>query len=386
MALDFQQIRQQVTALGENAPLRQEELRNLGELARKLLNQHAINHEYLIDKVTRAARLVPNLRCATPTREGLTETLPLPAKPHPMTIIATDGSQINPDRHLPVQYALVNIGAIQMVYGRPEAPQPMIRTELLYDEAVYSLNGMLTEREVAGMRDLRERAVLAELTEGVEGPVMALIDGPIEIWESAEISTNRFERYLEALARLQRRGVALAGYVDKPAADMVVRLLELAVLEDDKLAEAGKQRWLRRISDTSLFINLLRPGERTALFGVQSQNTARYNQELALHFFYLNVSQDENQPYLARVEVPGWVVQQPGLLNSLHTVLVEQCQIVAGSPFPYLLHRAHETAVVQREEKEQVENMIAVELRRRGVHIGSKSAKQSQKDFTTSKR
>lgn len=386
MALDFQQIRQQVTALGENAPLRQEELRNLGELARKLLNQHALNHDYLVDKVSRASKLVSNLRCAVPTAEGLTETFPLPTKPEPMTIIATDGSQINPDRHLPVQYALVNIGSIQMVYGRPDAPQPMIRTELLYDEAVYTPNGMLTDREVAGMRDLRERAVLADLADAAEGPVMTLVDGPIEIWESAEISTNRFERYMEALARLQRRGVALAGYVDKPAADMVVRLLELALLEDDKLAEAGKNRWLRRISDTSLFKDLLRPGERTALFGVQSQNAGRYNQELALHFFYLNVSQNEDEPYLARVEVPAWVVKQPDLLNSLHRVLVEQCQIVAGSSYPYLLHRAHETAVVQREEKEQVENMIAVELRRRGIHMGSKSAKQNQKDFTNSRR
>ena len=122
MAVDFQQIRQQVTALGEKAPERQKELRNLGDLARKLLSQHALNQDYLVSKVTRAANLVKNLRCAVPTAEGLIETYPLPAKPQPMTIIATDGSQINPDRHLPVQYAVVNIGSIQMVYGQPDAP------------------------------------------------------------------------------------------------------------------------------------------------------------------------------------------------------------------------------------------------------------------------
>ena len=191
---------------------------------------------------------------------------------------------------------------------------------------------MLTDNEVAGMRDLRERGVLAELAEAAQGPVMALVDGPVEIWESTEISTVRFERYLEALGRLQRLNTALAGYVDKPAADMVVRLLELAVLEDDKLAEAGKERWLRRVSDTSLFIDLLRPGERTALFRIQSPTTGRYPEELALHFFYLNVSQDENDPYLARVEVPAWVARDAALLNGLHTVLWEQCQIVAGFP------------------------------------------------------
>jgi hypothetical protein len=50
-------------------------------------------------------------------------------------------------------------------------------------------------------------------------------------------------------------------------------------------------------------------------------------------------------------------------------------------PYPYLLHRAHETAVVKLAEKEQVTAMIMQELRKRGVAVGEISSKQSAKQL-----
>jgi len=64
----------------------------------------------------------------------------------------------------------------------------------------------------------------------------------------------------------------------------------------------------------------------------------------------------------------------------LHAVLVDQCQVMGNAPYPYILHRAHETALVSRDEKEQVEQMIQIELRNRGVTVGRKSPKQVHKD------
>ena len=48
-------------------------------------------------------------------------------------------------------------------------------------------------------------------------------------------------------------------------------------------------------------------------------------------------------------------------------------------PYPYLLHRAHEVALVSLQEKEQVTQMIARELHQRGVPVGQRSYKQSAK-------
>ena len=382
MAIDFQQIRQQIKQLGEQAPLRLEKLNQLRTQAEKLLSQNALNQDYLRDKVTRAAHLVPNLRCAVPTNEAFTEPNPLPPPPAATTIIAADGSQINPDRHQEVDYFLVNVGAIQMQYSQPEAPITSIFSQLSAQDAMYTENGLISEAMVALLRDQLEREVLADLSEKTKGSVITFTDGPVELWGRVELQTQLFDKYLAALSRLHKRGAAVAGYVDRPRSDLVVRLLELSVLDDANIGEAGKERWLLGITDISLFAAFLQPGQRSALFGIQSKTAASYTEELALHFFYLNVSQEEDDPYLVRVEVPSWVAIQPDLLDSLHAILFEQCHIVAGSRYPYLLHRAHETAVVTREEKQQLEAMIALDLRQRGIKVGGRSAKQTAKDYS----
>jgi hypothetical protein len=118
--------------------------------------------------------------------------------------------------------------------------------------------------------------------------------------------------------------------------------------------------------------------ERSAVFAIQSQSAKSYQDGLKLHFFYLNVGRAERS-YVARVEIPAWVAEDKGNLDNLHAVLIEQCRVMGARPYPYLLHRAHETAVVNLPEKEQVTAMITQELRRRGLAVGDLSNKQSAK-------
>src|SRR5690606_3528090 len=142
---------------------------------------------------------------------------------------------------------------------------------------------------------------------------------------------------------------------------------------DPELPQIRDRRPLRGVTDAYLFRTLLAPGERSAVFAMQSQSAKRYTGVRALHFFYLNVGR-ENHPWIARVEIPRWVAENDRMLDSLHAVLVRQCRILGARPYPYLLHRAHETAVVTLPEKEQVTQMIILELRRRGVEVGEESA------------
>jgi hypothetical protein len=181
------------------------------------------------------------------------------------------------------------------------------------------------------------------------------------------------------LNELFRRNVVTAGYVDKPFAGLLVRLLEVADASDEDLPGIRQFHPLRGVRDTDLLASLLAPGERSAVFALQSQSSKNYANKLALHFFYLNVGRP-GKPWLARVETPAWVVQSPALLDSLHAVLVNQCRILGARPYPYLLHRAHETAVVGLEERDQVTQMIVLELQRRGVPLSGQSQKQALKE------
>jgi hypothetical protein len=323
--------------------------------------------------------------------------------PQSVTVIAADGSQIFPDRHNAVQYGLINVGAIIMRLNSGEAPIIRTKSEILFDDQLYTpTGGHLTDGMLALKRDMDERSKLYELAKefGLNGaPVVTLTDGPIELWnnpstglgwgaadgEDASQYEESLTKYLVVLSKTQELGTIAAGYIDKPSSDPVVRLLELVMATGEDLKKLREYHPLRAVSDRwlfaqSVFSSLLKPGERSAVFGFQSKSEKIYKGVLGLHFFYLNISADEKHPIIARVDIPRWVVDEPQKLSILHAVLIQQCQIMGAKPFPYLLHRAHECAVVSFPEKNQIDQMLSLELRRAGMEMDELSGKQSAKD------
>ena len=59
-----------------------------------------------------------------------------------------------------------------------------------------------------------------------------------------------------------------------------------------------------------------------------------------------------------------------------------QCRTLGGRAYPYALHRAHEVAVIQLDEKNQLISLIQAELNRNGMEIGDASHKQGVKDIS----
>ncbi|NMB89213.1 MAG: DNA double-strand break repair nuclease NurA, partial [Chloroflexi bacterium] len=206
--------------------------------------------------------------------------------------------------------------------------------------------------------------------------------GPLELFRDPKERprfTELFNQYLEELGKLADLHAVTAGYVDRPRSDLLVRLLELVKLPDPDLRQAGSLRPFHGVADIDLFHDRLGPGERSAVFAIQSSSASSFTGRLALHFFYLNVGRP-GKPYLTRVEMPAWVANDPGLLDRLHSALVGQCLQMGSRPFPYAIHRAHEVAVVTREEKEHLQSMIVAELMRAGIWATETSNKQFHKD------
>ena len=99
-----------------------------------------------------------------------------------------------------------------------------------------------------------------------------------------------------------------------------------------------------------------------------------------MHFFYLNTSLDDH-PWIIRVEIPAWVADKKESLDMLHTSLIDQCRIMGHKPYPYILHRAHEVAVVSFQDKEYIEQLLAHEFMASGMELGEISSKKSAKDL-----
>ncbi len=385
MPVDFQEISRQVRKWGDEAPQIAQDLQQHSQEAETRLQHYAGKLDWLATRVERALGQNPALRCAAPANEPLDGHYPCPQALPQASLLAADGSQIIPNPHARIEFGVVNLGAFHICADPGIPPRELVKSTLLDHDQLYSDAGLITQESISLMRDLAERRFLAEHAKQVASPLVALTDGPLEIFserlyrESSEFQKG-FEEYRKVLLELSEMGVINAGYIDRPRYDLVVRLLELAQMAPEDLVRAGRVRPFAGVRDRDLFQNILPPGERSAIFHIQSPSAKDFEGPLSLHFFYLNVGW-EGRPYLARVEIPGWVADNPAAVNLLHFTLVSQCRILGAKPYPYALHRAHEIAIVGYAEAEQLEWMLLAEMMRRGINPGERSNKQFAKDL-----
>jgi hypothetical protein len=185
---------------------------------------------------------------------------------------------------------------------------------------------------------------------------------------------------LNTLKVFQEKDIITAGYVDAPRANWLVRLLEMTEISGDEFQDIRRYRPLLGVTDEWLFSGILGKCERSAVFAFQAKTAEKYKNDISLHFFYINVG-NEQYPSIARVDIPRWIAQNENKLNILHKALTEQSCIMGYHPFPYILHRAHEVAKVSAQESSQVDQMLMLELRKSGGEIGVISGKQSAKDL-----
>jgi hypothetical protein len=386
MPVNFQQVYSRVREIALNAQDNKKVLEERRILARELLAVYASELDYLREKVEKAKEVDINLRIAVPFQESLAACFPPPVTVTDATIIAADGSQINPDRHASVQFCIINVGVIAMKLSSGQAPLVEVETELLYGDDLLQKGSPMSDGMVAMRRDIHERIKLDEVSLGLSGPIVNLTDGTLELWgakgDDPQAYANFVEQYLGVLSRLYERGVVTAGYVEKPTADLVINLLELATADDEQIRKLRDYHPLHGVSDRWLYGErqnpLLPPGHRSAVFGLASGSDKKYKGALSLHFFYLNVG-SEGHPWPVRVEIPKWVAEDSKKLDLLHGILIEQCKMMGSRPYPYLLHRAHETAVVRFEEKQQIEQLLVLELHRIHAEVGDSSHKSSAK-------
>ncbi len=382
MALNFQQVFQKIREIGSGAQVREDHLKQAREKAFNLLNNAAIDIDRLREKVERTTGIDPNLRCASPLSEPLNfHCKSEDISTDDLTLIAADGSQIFPDRHARVLFGLINVGAVIFSKQCGDAPEIVTDSQLSFDQEVENW----TEDIIALTRDLAERKKLLAISKDFSLPIVTLTEGPLQLWEARGGGSDVFgykkalDDYLSVLSQLQERGVISAGYVDKPGSNLVVRLLEVAATSEENLHDIRNQHPFAGVSDLWLFNKLLGAGERSAVFVLQSRSKEDYPGPLALQFFYLNVGQP-GKAKTVRVEIPAGVSADTHSIDLLQNALKGQCTILGASPYPYILHRAHEAAVVTFEEKEQIEQLLANELRKYGIEVGDLSGKQVAKN------
>jgi hypothetical protein len=383
MPVNFLEVRDQINIMAGQARKHFDHQQSLLDQARSLLEIWSPRIDDLQALVGQAIDKNSHVRCAIPVSELPASSIPPSPSDMDLVVLAVDGSQITPSHHDAVQFGLVNIGAVRMCPGSGNPLDELVESKLLYFEDLVGAMGPLSEEDIALRRDLAERQFLVRLAEQEKKPIITLTDGPLELFheprERHEFQES-FKKYLITLLRMAELDVIVAGYVDKPQADLVIRMLELTTSQENDIAHAENRRPLRGIPDALLYGDILPAGSRSAIFAIQSSSASNYQGALELHFFYLNVGR-EGSPYLVRVEIPAWVAGNANHVNLLHNVLLAQCSHLAGRAYPYVLHRAHEVAVVSFEEKEKLMEMIIRKLLGEGAISIAQSNKQMLKNM-----
>jgi hypothetical protein len=364
VSLDLTKVAAQIWGMVAGLKAGDEERRKHLNYALNVLRDKSIDLDHLRKRIEDSQRKTTWLVAGLV--DGLDQCYKPPSLPPKFTVIATDGSHIDVDRHKSARCYLINIGAAVLDYGtRPDArldsyPQLYSESEDLVIASDKG-RGQLVEGPLLGIkRSVEETKQLASLAKELppDSPTLALIDGSLILWgleAYPEFVTEALldRGFIPCLEEIRKLKIALASYISFPRSTDVVNALRVAICPyetpdcDHYCPNKAKDcDEVAGVQDRELFINLLGQGERSALFISQSSIVQKRYGEHRVYFFYLRVGDE-----IARLEIPQWVAKDEGLLNLTHTLVLDQCQ--RGLGYPVALSEAHEKAVVTTADREE---------------------------------
>ena len=323
-----------------------------------------------------------------------------PPTPAEFTILATDGSHIDVDRHQSTRCYLINIGSVVLRYG--DSPAAILDSyPRLYSEdeelvIIAPTRAKGREQPIEGTllgikRGVEECRQLAKLASELppDSSSVALLDGSLILWGleaypefvTEALLTKGFLSYVDEIKNANSdKRLALASYISFPRSNDVINALRVALCPNDPLdtdrhcqdCETRDCDKVAGVRDRELFLKLLGEGERSALFISQSSIVGKHYGENQVYFFYLRMDDE-----IARVEIPRWVATDDNLLNLAHTLVLDQCQ--RGQGYPVALSEAHEQAVVTAADRENFWQLVTSSLIEEHMPCLSSAKSQSKR-------
>ena len=396
MSLNLDKLTNQITGMVANLREKAGEKQEKLSLALQTLELQAPHFVDLQKKIESAKTtwLVAGLN------EKIDRRIPAIQCPDDYIVVASDGSHIDVDRHHSAHCFLINIGLVQLQYGKyPDAWLSSFPSLYFKDDeiAFFTAEGLRIpiEGQLLGLkRSVEECRMLVDRATGLQTdlPAIALLDGSLVLWglmgqtySDSIIQTVLVEGILQSLDKLSTIGqdhkTGLASYISFPRSTEIVNVMRLAVCPyqpvDCDYYCSGKSEGrecdvVGGLLDRDIFNQLLEHGERSALFSSRSSIVDRYYGPHKIYFFYSKVDDE-----VARVEMPGWVAANEVLLNTVHSVVVDQCR--RGLGYPVALSEAHEQAVVTGVEREQFWRLVDLLLAENRIELKTSAKQQSKR-------
>ncbi len=245
MALEFEKLTAELELMAQGAHRQREERQRRLELALQKLRKHATDWEKIDDCLSRALAKVDikKYRAAKPLNisEPLDGAFDPPSLPLKATLVASDGSQILPDRHAAYMYSLINVGVVIYFHGDGHAPLQFTRPTLNYPGKHENGQERFVDRStlVSMRRDQAEIETLARecwVHRDKSPPLLAILDQRVLYWPAVGTSDEEGRRVLQAwqgaMSEMRHCGALLAGYVVRPGKQSVLTMLDTLDIEE----------------------------------------------------------------------------------------------------------------------------------------------------------
>lgn len=265
------------------------------------------------------------------------------------TVVASDGSQIYPDRHAGTSCYLINTGVVTLCYNQQSSAS-------FSNQPYFFTNTSKLEGNVAdGVDCLRHELELADGITAISKlyasgarDLVYLADGSLIAWHLEgvydDLAAKSLANYLKQLQYFYQQKVPFLGYISLPNSKDLINLAKAKICNFDASFKVADDS-LNSVVDADFLAQILQPWQMTIWFRSQCSAVDGWPNELWPYFSYLHTGDE-----VARLEVPAWVVQQPSLLEFVLQVVIDQVQ--KGHGYPIALAEAHQQAVIKSPEKE----------------------------------
>ena len=310
--------------------------------------------------------------------DGLCDVFSVTRTRDPYTVVAVDGSQIYPDRHMGAAHCFViNIGGATFSYAATSSVHFFSTPEVWTAQSLAAYNDAFTMSPdlVDLLREEGElTALVARADEVHDQQPVVLIDGTLIFWnlEGKHPALQKYfiNRYVAQLQQLYERGVPCAGYISMPHSRDLINVVKLGLC---RFATANcipchasysdfPCKQVDALIDTHVMHKLLNEGERSIFFSSSSRILAEYPDHLKPQFCYFNVGSE-----IVRLEMPTWVAQNEALCTRVCAIILDQC--AKGGGYPVSLAEAHEQAVVTTADREFFYELLERRAARESRHM-----------------
>lgn len=312
-------------------------------------------------------------------------------------VLAADGSQIYPERHISgINCVLLNTGHSLLEYADKSravltsAPQVLTIDQFIPDgEDVFSVDLVDLKREDLELKIALKKSIdyLQEYRQS-NLPFAVLFDGSLIFWqlEAKTPSVKKYflNEYFQSLDGFYKQNIPMASYISMSKSRELVNLTKIGFCRFERancipchsLYQDFPCKAVDNVLDVNLCQKFLNKFERTVVFQSRSKIVDSYPFHLKPCFLYLNVGQE-----IARLEFPFWISQNSDFLDLLCDVAIDQ--VIKGNGYPVALAEAHEQAVIKSADRDffyQILNKKSLALKQR-IMMSPKSLKKHNSVF-----